>query len=204
MRVSISSAALLARKVKFDPSVYLVHAKMLDSGMVKYPTHYVVCKTFTIPTGYQDVSHEKLFSGQLPVHLVIGCVDNDAFNGTNDQKNPFDLKYFSLTELALYLDGQQQGIKHNSCKKGRRQKAFPGVFSVDTPPDKPRILVANTDESTKPGKHWIAIFVDEIGRREYFDSLGREPKGTFKRLMDEHCSAGTCNRRQLQSIISSF
>jgi len=86
-----------------------------------------------------------------------------------------------------------------SCKK-----TFQGVFSVDTLPDKPRLLVANTDISTRAGEHWVAIFVAENGRGEYFDSFGREPQETFKRYMDEHCTAWTFNRRQLQSIISSF
>ena len=34
---------------------------------------------------------------------------------------------------------------------------FQGVFSADTLPRQPRLLVCNTDESTKPGQHWIAI-----------------------------------------------
>ena len=105
-RVSIVSAALFVREVKLNPSVYLAHAKTLESGMAKYPIRRVVCKMFAIPTGYRDVSHEKLFSSQLPVRLVIGCVDNDAFNGSN-AKNPFNFKHFSLTEVALYLGGQQ-------------------------------------------------------------------------------------------------
>ena len=46
---------------------------------------------------------------------------------------------------------------------------FQGVYSVDTLPDKPKLLVCNTDPSTKPGKHWIAIYVDKRGLGEYFD-----------------------------------
>jgi len=129
-RVSIVSAALFVRKVKLNPSVYLAHAKTLETGMAKYPIRRVVCKTFTIPTGYRDVSHEKLFSGQLPVRLVIGCVDNDAFNG-NNAKNPFNFKHFSLTELALYLDGQQQGIKPIKANFGSNEfvRSYMTLFS---------------------------------------------------------------------------
>ena len=123
-RVSIVSAALFVRKVKLNPSVYLAHAKTLETGMAKYPIRRVVCKTFTIPAGYRDVSHEKLFSGQLPVRLVIGCVDNDAFNGSN-VKNPFNFKHFSLTELALYLDGQQQGLKPIKASFGNNEFVRP-------------------------------------------------------------------------------
>jgi hypothetical protein len=48
---------------------------------------------------------------------------------------------------------------------------FDGVFSRDRLPDKPRLLVCNTDPSSRPGQHWIAIYVGEDGRGEYFDSL---------------------------------
>ena len=84
------------------------------------------------------------------------------------------------------------------------KEIFQGVFSADTLPDHPRLLVANTDVSTKPGKHWIAIYVDAYGRGEYFDSFGRAPPETFKHYLNKHCRVWTFNRRQLQSIVSSF
>jgi hypothetical protein len=109
-RVKITSAAMLIRKVKISSSVYLAHAKTLESGMAKYPIRRVICKTFTIPAGYLDVSQEKLFSGQLPSRLILGCVDNRAFNG-DLIRNPFNFQHFSLRALSVYLDGQQIGIK---------------------------------------------------------------------------------------------
>jgi len=94
---------LLVRKVKLSPSVFPAHAK--------YPIRRVVCKTFTVPNGFRDVSHEKLFSGQLPTRIVIGLVNNQAFNGSRD-RNPFNFQHFNATEISIYLDGQQQsGIK---------------------------------------------------------------------------------------------
>ena len=56
---------------------------------------------------YLDVNHEKLFSGQLPTRLVIGLVDNRAFNG-NRELNPFNFDHCNLREIGLYQDGQQQ------------------------------------------------------------------------------------------------
>ena len=50
---------------------------------------------------------EKLVSGQLPTRLVVGIVDNAAFNGRRD-RNPFNFHHYNLTEIALYLDGHQQ------------------------------------------------------------------------------------------------
>ena len=81
---------------------------------------------------------------------------------------------------------------------------FQGVYSVDTLPPRPRLLVCNTDPSTKPGTHWIAIYVDKSGRGEYFDSFGRAPQREFKDYMNEHCRVWTFNKKQLQSVISSF
>jgi hypothetical protein len=109
-KVKILSAVLIIRKVKLCPSVFIAHAKTLEHGLAKYPIRRVVCKSFTVPTGYLDASHEKLFSGQLPSRVVIGCVDNDAFNGAY-ARNPFNFKHLNLSEISLYLDGQQHAIK---------------------------------------------------------------------------------------------
>ena len=82
---------------------------------------------------------------------------------------------------------------------------YQGVYSSDTLPDRPHLLVCNIDPSTKVGSHWVAIYVDEkTGRGEYFDSFGRPPQGVFKTYMNKHCIVWTFNNRQLQSVISSF
>jgi hypothetical protein len=84
------------------------------------------------------------------------------------------------------------------------QLNFQGVYSSDTLPATPRLLVCNTDPKWKPGEHWIAIYVDKNGYGEYFDSFGRPPNKHFERYMDLKCSRWTFNRKQLQSRISSF
>lgn len=128
-KIVIVAASLLIRKVKISPSVYLAHAKALEAGTAKYPIRRVICKTFTVPAGYLDVSHEKLFTGQLPVRLVIGCVDNRAFNGELE-RNPFNFQHFSLSELGVYLDGQLHGIKPLKLdyRRNRYVAAFTGLF----------------------------------------------------------------------------
>ena len=109
-KVKLISAVLLVRKVQQSPSVFLAHAKALESGLAKYPIKRVVCKTYTIPAGNLDGNHEKLFTGQPPSRLVIGCVNNDAFNG-NYVKNPFNFKHYALSEISLHLDGNTQPVK---------------------------------------------------------------------------------------------
>ena len=99
------------RKVKLSPLVFLAHAKALENGTAKYPIRRVVCKTITVPQGFRDISHEKLFSGQLLTRVVVGLVTNEAFN-RHRERNPFNFQHFNVTEISLYLDGQQQeGIK---------------------------------------------------------------------------------------------
>jgi len=104
--IRIVAAELHVRKVKLSPSVFLAHAKALEQGTAKYPVKRVVCKTFTIPAGFLDLSHEKLFSGQLPARLVVGLVDVESFNGAI-ARNPFNFQNYGLNEIAVYLDGQQ-------------------------------------------------------------------------------------------------
>jgi hypothetical protein len=118
------------RKVKINPSVYMAHTKALENGTAKYPIKRVICKTFTVPAGYLDFIQEKLFSGQLPTRLIIGCVDNKAFNG--DYKlNPFNFQHFSATELSVYLDGQQHTIKPLQMDYANNQyvNAYMSMFS---------------------------------------------------------------------------
>ena len=103
-KVKLIRAVLLVLKMRLSPSVFLAHAKALESGLAKYPIKRVVCKTYTILAGNLNGNHEKLFTGQLPSRLVIVCVDNDAFN-ENYVKNPFNFKHFSLSEISLHLDG---------------------------------------------------------------------------------------------------
>ena len=81
---------------------------------------------------------------------------------------------------------------------------FQGVFSRDTLPSSPRLLICNTDPSTKSGQHWIAICIDRDKRGEYFDPFGKPPDEHFKNYMDKHCRRWIFNRKQLQSVVSSF
>jgi hypothetical protein len=108
-KIQIVDCKLYVRKVRLSPSVFVAHAKALEIGNAKYPVNRVVCKTFTVPQGNLDFSQENLFSGVLPTRLVVGLVDNDAYNGTFP-KNPYNFKNYNMTQLKLYLDGQQQNF----------------------------------------------------------------------------------------------
>ena len=142
-KVKIMSASLLIRKVKVSPSVFLAHAKTLEKSLAKYPIRRVVCKTFTIPNGHLDATNEKLFTGQLPRRIVVGLVDNEAFNGAFGH-NPFNFKHFSLTEIGLYMDGQQHGIKPLALNFGAHQFIHP---ILDCLPERVRRIVTRATVS---------------------------------------------------------
>ena len=129
-KVKIVDCKLLVRKVKLSPTVFVAHAKALEQGNCKYPIRRVVCKTFSVSRGSLSCSHEHLYSGQLPTRIVLGCVDNSAFNGSY-QKNPFNFKNFNLTQLQVYMDGQQSNIKPIEPNFGANQivTAYTSLFS---------------------------------------------------------------------------
>jgi len=104
--LQVLHAALFVRKVKLSPSVFLAHVDSLQNATAKYPIKRCVCKALAIPQNYSDMSYEKLITGQLPTCVVIGLVDNAAFNGARNL-NPFNFQHFNVSEIALYLDGQQ-------------------------------------------------------------------------------------------------
>lgn len=118
-KISITECKITVRKVKLSPSLYIAHMKTLESGNAKFPIRRIVCKTFTIPRGSLNVTHENLFTGQLPARLVFGCVENEAFNGAYD-KNPFNFQNFDVKEVKIMIDGQSQIVKPITLNFGNR------------------------------------------------------------------------------------
>jgi len=110
-KVVIENAVLLIREVKLNSSMFMAHAEALDTTDAKYPVRRVLCKSITIPQGFYDVSHEKLFSGQLPNKIIIGMVRNDAFL-KHFNYNPYNFQHFKATEISVCADGQNvQNVK---------------------------------------------------------------------------------------------
>ena len=64
---------------------------------------------------------------------------------------------------------------------------YPADFLKFMPKRLPKIFsfVMNTDPSTKPGKHWVAIRVDTLGENvvEYYDSFAEEPSKRFMKQL---------------------
>jgi len=93
--------------------------------------------------------------------------------------------------------------------KRRCAGRFLGVFARDRlparlPPKRPLMLICNTDPHDKPGEHWIAMFLGENAKGEYFDSYGRDAPLIFKNFLNKFCTNWIRNDARLQSVISSF
>ena len=105
-RVKIQDACLFVRKVKVSPSIQLNHIRGLEQTTAKYPVCRVDTKVFSISKGNMMSNQQNLFLGQLPKRLVIGMVENTAFNG-DSAKNPFNFQHFDVDYIALNVDGKQ-------------------------------------------------------------------------------------------------
>lgn len=69
-------------------------------------------------------------------------------------------------------------------------------------PIRPALIIANTDESHKPGQHWIAIFVPRVGKPEFFNSFGGKPTNKYFISFLKQYGSIRYNEVRLQSTFS--
>ena len=88
----------------------------------------------------------------------------------------------------------------------KTSKKFCGVFPSDKLPQTidnyPCGFVANTDPRTKPGLHWVSVYLSSPGKGSWFDSYGKRPEfygTTFTDFLEKHCDEWDVNDRKLQS-----
>lgn len=103
-RLCLVDATLYVRKITVSPTVLLAHAQALEKAPAKYPVNRVDIKTVTITAGLRDKCIDNLFMNQLPQRVVIGFVDNRAFNG-DYARNPFNFQHCNVNYLSLMVDG---------------------------------------------------------------------------------------------------
>ena len=104
-KVVLQSMVLWVRKVKPAPTVINLINQQLSTQTAKYPLRRVEVKTFTIPTGTQSKITDHLFQGQMPKLIVLGFVENAAFNG-DPTKNPFHFQNQRVKKLEISINGE--------------------------------------------------------------------------------------------------
>ena len=94
-------------------------------------------------------------------------------------------------------------------KKDLKSKTiFKKVCALDQleKPTFPSAYVINSDLSSEPGEHWVAVYFDKRSRGEYFDSCGLPPTlvGLESYINTYFLSGWIYNRKTLQAYFSSF
>ena len=105
-KVVITQAILYVRKVKVAPTISLGHAAALKQATTKYPIRPIECKVLSISRGFPTFTPDNIFLGQIPKRIVLGLVDTEAYNGSY-RTNTFDFKHHNLTQVGVYVDGEQ-------------------------------------------------------------------------------------------------
>lgn len=87
------------------------------------------------------------------------------------------------------------------------KKTFKGVFPADKLPRKvkrPAMIISNTDDSTKPGTHWVGFYFPIKGNIEYFDSIGELPLSLHHlKFLQKNGQNFIHNNKRLQGYFSS-
>ncbi|CAH3126509.1 unnamed protein product [Porites lobata] len=105
-KVVITEAILFVRRVKVASSIILGHAAGLKHASAKYPIRRIDCKVLSIPRGFSSFNPDNIFLGQIPKRIVLGLVDTEAYNGSY-RTNPFNFNHHNLTQVGVYVDGEQ-------------------------------------------------------------------------------------------------
>lgn len=104
--IRITEASLLVRRVKIAPGILLAHARALSKSTAKYPLTRVEVKAISLHAGVHGDTLDNVILGQLPKRIIVGFVDNKAFNGDRAM-NPFNFQNYDINYLSLYADGLQ-------------------------------------------------------------------------------------------------
>ena len=94
----------------------------------------------------------------------------------------------------------------------KRGTNFLGVLASDQLPKQdlvklPAMAIINTHPSTKPGEHWLAIFISSKKHGYFFDSFGNSPDykhfpASIKRFLSRNCHTTSHSVKQVQSNFS--
>jgi hypothetical protein len=108
--IDMVDAELELNFLKVNPNIVEAHERALLRTPAKYCLTRNEVKTLTIPSGSQSVHLDNVVYGLLPRRVIVGFVDNNAFNG-DLTKDPFKFEHYSLCSLASFVDGVQYPTK---------------------------------------------------------------------------------------------
>ncbi|GFY35759.1 hypothetical protein TNCV_4841361 [Trichonephila clavipes] len=100
-------------------------------------------------------------SGKKLAQKAIDRVQSMVGKGQYKRKRKKQKKFISSKARKFYL------------KRRQRPPYFQGVYSRDTLPplEENMCAIVNSDDSSQPGTHWLALFVNDKRELEFYDSL---------------------------------
>ena len=110
-KVSLKEVVLLVHKVEPNSSIQLAHTKALQLATAKYSLRRVEVKSFTVPMGNRSIAKKNLFLDQLPTQIVVGVVDNDAYNGAI--KNRLSISNTTTSILLQFIVTVFKSLQHH-------------------------------------------------------------------------------------------
>ena len=102
-----------AYKIEIDEMTLWVHKifvsdeveRSLAAQQIVFPIVRVVMKEFSVTQGGNMFIENALHSGQLPTHIMLGLVSNQAHVGSY-KHNPFHFTHANARKVSLFRDGQ--------------------------------------------------------------------------------------------------
>lgn len=104
-KIRILEAKLWVRKLKVKLSLVAGLEKALaERRLLRFTLTESIVNTFSIPKDTLTYHNDTLFHGKIPLRIVIGTVESEAYMGDRT-KNPFNFQHFRRTHTRLLKNG---------------------------------------------------------------------------------------------------
>ena len=98
-------------QVTVAPSLHREITAARGKTTALYPLVASKIWTFSMANGLTDFDQDQLFTNRVPVHMIVGLLHNDAFNG-HARCSPFCFEKFGLTIIRMTIKGEEYPYKN--------------------------------------------------------------------------------------------
>ena len=133
-RLKIMPSTLRVRTVRAAESNKLEHVSIMQgrTGQKALPAVYTLTRTPAhariIPSGVLNHTDTDLFNGLIPQCIILGMVQNDAYNGSL-ARNPFNFQLFDLNAVRVTVNGEEIAYSVIDLTGGKKIDGFNTLFS---------------------------------------------------------------------------
>ena len=103
-KLEILDVEWYVKKIQLAPSIHMAIEATLQKQPAKYPIRRITMTKTHISAGRNSVPTNTIIEGQLPLRVIIGFVDSDAFYGSFG-KSPFTFHNNKLSEISIQAGG---------------------------------------------------------------------------------------------------